>query len=649
LNEADYSALASRWVDRALAEAAGICRADSPLGATQAGRTDNGTYSGLLIPYLLPGEPYVREWRLRRDQPDLEQRDGKIKERGKYLSPPGRGNMLYFPPGDSGELLSSAEVPVIITEGEFKTLALWRLANDEMRQPRFLPIGLSGVWNWRGTVGKAPGPSGYRRDVKGVIPDFDRIAWQGRQVIVAFDADSASNEPVRIARHSLAKELRRRGAKTALLEWPAEWGKGVDDALANEGPTAMLKLVSELKYRDGSNWKADLLCNSRGAPKGNLHNAMLALREAPEWTGVLQFDEFAQKVTAAEPTPWGYTGSWNDAQDSELTSWLQKQGIEVSRNNAADAVRTVAADLTVNPLRDYLDSLVWDGQPRIDQWLTTYLGVPHTAHASTVGARWLISAVARGLSPGCKADVALVLEGPQGIGKSRALRALAGDWFTDHLPDLHGKDAMLQLQGVWIVELSELDTLSRADVGTVKAFLSSSTDRFRAPYGRTVQDLPRRCVFAGTSNRDDWHRDETGGRRFWPVTCSQVDIVALLADRDQLWAEAVARYRAGEPWWLEGISAAAAMEESARRQQPDPWQSSIETYIDARETTSVREILKECISKPQEHWTQMDQNRVAGVLRSLGWERVQIRANGTRERRYRRAVTTVTTEATDNW
>ena len=154
------------------------------------GRRDHGSYEGLAIPYFLPGESRIREWRLRRDHPDIEYKDGKPKERGKYLSPPGRRNMIYFVPGTSQDLVKAVATPVIVTEGEFKTLALWRLANHESTAPRFLPLGLAGVWNWRGTVGKTTGPNGDRRDVKGVIPDLDLVVWEGRRVIIAFDADA---------------------------------------------------------------------------------------------------------------------------------------------------------------------------------------------------------------------------------------------------------------------------------------------------------------------------------------------------------------------------------------------------------------------------------------------------------------------------
>ncbi len=212
------------------------------------GRRDNGSYEGLLIPYILPGESRVREWRLRRDRPEIGYKAGRPKESGKYLSPPGCRNMIYFAPNISPELLNDARLPIVITEGEFKTLALWRLANHDSATPRFLPIGLGGVWNWRGTVGKNIGPNGERRDVKGAIPDLDLIPWEGRRVIIAFDADAEEKPQVYAAKILLRRELLIRGAEVALIHWDAVQGKGIDDLLANTGPEMVLDLIEKANF-----------------------------------------------------------------------------------------------------------------------------------------------------------------------------------------------------------------------------------------------------------------------------------------------------------------------------------------------------------------------------------------------------------------
>ena len=248
LTDADYASLAGRWIDSELAAAAKIRRVDSSTGRSFVGRRDHASYERLAIPYFLPGESHIREWRLRRDHPEIEYKDGKPRERGKYLSPPGRRNMIYFVPGISPDLVKAVATPVIVTEGEFKTLALWRLANHKSTGPRFFPLGLAGVWNWRGTIGKTTGPDGARRDVKGVIPDLDIVIWESRRVIIAFDADADKNEQVEIARNLLARELRTRGAEVASITWDIAQGKGIDDLLANVGPEKVLELVEAADF-----------------------------------------------------------------------------------------------------------------------------------------------------------------------------------------------------------------------------------------------------------------------------------------------------------------------------------------------------------------------------------------------------------------
>ena len=509
---------------------------DSLTGGEIVGRRGGGDYSGILIPYFLPGSDQVRDYRLRRDHPDLEyDAAGSLKAKRKYLSPPGRSNMLYLPPGVSQSLLGDPMLPVVITEGEFKTLALWRAAHHRASsRPRFLPLGVSGVYNWRGTIGKTVGPDGSRMDVKGAIPDLDWIVWAGRRVVIAYDADAVTKELVRIARSALAAHLRGRGALVGFLEWDIDRGKGIDDHLAAVGPDMVLDEIAHVDFA-GSAWKKDLL---RSKPPMNttegrilpvLANAIAAFRHAPEWGGVLAFNEFGFGTVVLKPAPWGVVpkGEWTDHEDRLAAEWLQRQGILVSVDVAGQAVQTAARDHPFHPVKAYLQGLRWDGVERLDRWLSTYLGADDTDYSRAVGSRWLISAVARIFQPGAKADCCLILEGPQGIRKSTALRTIAGEYFTDELADLGSKDAAMQTRGVWIIELSELDNLSHAEVARIKAFMSRTTDRFRPPYGMRLVESPRQCVFAGTVNHGTYLRDETGGRRFWPVVCGRIDVEGL--------------------------------------------------------------------------------------------------------------------------
>jgi len=419
-------------------------------------------------------------------------------------------------------------------------------------------------------------------------------------------------------------------------------------------------------------WFRRLRLDLAGAPERNEANVIVALTSDPAFAGVLAFDEFAQKIVVRQPLPWDSVATslprpWEDADDIRAAEWLQLRGINVAPVVVSRAVGAVARELRIHPVRDWLDTLTWDGTPRIESWTSTYLGAEPTAFNHTIGALWLISAVARIYRPGVKADHMLILEGPQGARKSTAIKVLAGEeWFTDELPELGSKDAALHMQGVWIVEIAELDAIGRAEVSRIKAFLTRTTDRFRPPYGRYTVEVPRQCVFAGTVNPDTYLRDETGNRRFWPLRCGTIDIAALARDRDQLWAEAVHRFRAGAIWWIDDPALLAeARKEQDRRYQSDAWDDLIEHWLTHEIRTvsdgfpdygnsrtesvprpeplrdvSVGEILEEAIGLEPARWTRGDQMRVSAYLKANGWERYRRRDEGGREAprewRYRR-------------
>ncbi len=216
-------------------------------------------------------------------------------------------------------------------------------------------------------------------------------------------------------------------------------------------------------------WAAQLLLNDARAPRALLANAITALRLAPEWDSVLGFNEFSLATVALKAPPWpgGRAGcDWTDHEDRLTADWMQHHNIYVSVDIAGLAIQTVAKDCSFHPVRQQLDSLKWDGTKRIDGWLSLYLGVAPSPYVNAVAARWLISAVARLYEPGVKADCALILEGGQGLMKSTALKALSEPWFTDEIADLGSKDAAMQTRGVWVIEIAELDSMSRAEVSS---------------------------------------------------------------------------------------------------------------------------------------------------------------------------------------
>jgi putative DNA primase/helicase len=396
-----------------------------------------------------------------------------------------------------------------------------------------------------------------------------------------------------------------------------------------------------------------MIRSESGTPKPVLANAITALRYDPAWVGVLAYDEFSLFVVTKKSAPWPKTigTNWSDHDDSLAADWLQHAGILVSSKVAAEAVQTVARENAFHPVRDFLAGLQWDDQPRLDQWLLTYLGADNNPLIRAIGARWLVSAVARIFRPGCQVDHTLLLEGPQGIRKSTALRVLAGDeWFADHISDLGSKDSRLELHGKWILEIGELDKIRRGELERVKAFLSARTDHFRAPYARRAEDVPRSCVFAASTNDESPFTDETGNRRFWPLRCGRIDIDKLSKDRDQLWAEAYKRYQDAPVWWLDTqeLRAAAVSEQDARydsgvwddvvlewldnpKQRYDSdaaAQLPIEPFDSCREQVTITDVLIHAIGKPLERCTQVDRNQVARCLIHDGWKRTQNRSRG---------------------
>ncbi|MDO3547177.1 VapE domain-containing protein [Ralstonia pseudosolanacearum] len=321
--------------------------------------------------------------------------------------------------------------------------------------------------------------------------------------------------------------------------------------------------------------------------KPNAHAVAQVLLAHLDWQGVVWMNMFAGRAEArVDPPCGGGAGPWTDRHDMLLGAWLSAQyGVSVSKSMVVAAVGLLAHADQRHPVRDYLNSLAWDGVPRLDLWLTTFAGCEDDTYARHVGAKSLIGAVARIMGPGVKFDTMLVLEGDQGLRKSTLICALAPneEWFTDSLDgDLGSKDAAIGLAGKWLIEVPEMATLGRTRVEVVKSFLTRRVDHFRAPHAVRAEDHPRQCAFFGTINPEADGRylsDTTGGRRFWPVQVRSADVEALKADRDQLWAEAVARYWAGEHWWLTDEVEILAKQQQADRQESNPWAEHVERFL----------------------------------------------------------------------
>ena len=394
-------------------------------------------------------------------------------------------------------------------------------------------------------------------------------------------------------------------------------------------------------------WTSDLILDKNGAVRPLLANLILFLRWHPAWVGVLGFDQFNVRVVLRKQPPWGAeepNAPWSDHFESLVRIWFQHEDLFANLGDIGRAVQAAARHNPFHPVRDYFSSLAWDGTPRIDTWLATYFHVEDSAYVQAIGPRYLISAVARIFQPGCKVDHTLILEGPQNRQKSEALRTLAikDEWFTDRLSHVHSKDAALEIMGVLLIELAELDTLTRASASATKSYLTRRFDKLRPPYGKHPISVARQCVFAGSINPPvgGYLKDPTGARRFWPVTChGMVDRDGLERDRDQLWAEAVARLQAGAKWWLEtpALEPLATVEQAARF-VVDMWKAPIEAWLDGRKDITITEVLNKALGLAATDQTQRAVNRVASILTSLGFVRVRARKGDKRETRYRLEV-----------
>lgn len=389
--------------------------------------------------------------------------------------------------------------------------------------------------------------------------------------------------------------------------------------------------MGEVVRMPAHQWDELLLRSKDGAPKPTDANLLRIMSHG--LGGALAYDALAGRAVLLVRPPWADSRERLDAYPREMhetdvtlaTLWLQRQwSLSAVQERVGSAMVSAAELESYNLLTEYLEALEWDGVPRLRSWTVDYLRADDSEITREFGRRWLISAVARALRPGCKADTCLVLEGPQGVGKSTALSVLAGEGrFLDHLSDLSTKDAREALRGKWIVEIAELSAIKRtSQVEAVKSFLTTTEDYIRLAYARRSQRFPRMCVFAATTNESVWLADSTGGRRFWPLRCPHpIRLSELARDRDALWAEAVHAYRAGERWWLDAEGEVRACAEVAERiEEPDgehPWASELRPALAGVDRTTTSDALR-LVGVPTHMW-ERQRKSAAKALRDLGF------------------------------
>lgn len=420
---------------------------------------------------------------------------------------------------------------------------------------------------------------------------------------------------------------------------------------------------------DRGEWVKELEIRKSGDLKGSIANYELILRNDPNLRGAVKLNEFAHRLEVVRPLPWrkaGHRGEWTDSDDAGLRGYIERMYKEVNRGNLLDALVNVYEEARYHPVREYLDGLSWDERPRLDTLLVDYMGAEDTPYTRAVTRKALTAAVARIYRPGVKFDYVLTLVGREGVGKSTLFARLGGAWFSDTFLSVSGKEAVEQLQGVWLMEIGELAGLKKAEVEAIKAYISSREARVRLAYAKRTATFPRECVFVATTNNPTFLRSANGNRRFWPVEVGKAGTqLSLWNDLDadtvgQVWAEAKAAFEAGEPLYLEGETASVALAKQSAHQEVDEWEGLIADYLDrplpagwrnktlpqlaawfqggggtgddpfaqagteARDAVCARQIWNECFGRPPHELDAQRVRRINAILNDLpGWERCE--------------------------
>jgi predicted P-loop ATPase len=387
----------------------------------------------------------------------------------------------------------------------------------------------------------------------------------------------------------------------------------------------------------------------------NVYNVLKALNQEPTLINLFAYDEMASTEMLMRPLfvsdPNFKPRPITDADVTKVQSWLQSsvKFTRLGKNTTHEAIHVHALRNSYHPVRNYLNLVAakWDGRQRVSTWLTTYAGVPSTTHnfltgyVEEVGKMFLVGMVARIYKPGCKFDYMPILEGQQGLEKSKLCETLVGEeYFSDQLPDISNKDASMHLRGKWLIEMAEMHVYTRAQISKYKEFMTRRIERYRPVWGHKDVFEPRTCAFIGSTNKLVYLRDETGNRRSWPLATGEIKIEALKQDRDQLWAEAVLLYRKGVHWWpTREFEREHIRPQQDARFEPDPWEPLIQKHLNGLqgkhgtlpETTILKiavNVLGFTTSNTQQQGELKTpivrlepkiQGRITAVLHHLGW------------------------------
>lgn len=615
--------------------------------------------------------------------PQAHLKRGKPSARWAYRAQDGAlmGFILRFETSDGGKEI----LPLTLWQHAATQALKWRWAAFPVPRPLYNLPAL-----------QSPGPVLLVEGEKacdaaiGLVPDgwacltwpggckaVGKVDWSplaGREVLLWPDHDA----PGREAMAKIADTLAALGGTVAMIDVAAafpEAGEGFDAADLGEAEDAPRRVAEAMTRHviacapppaapistppgpsgEGSGsglFSKALIWGSNGL-KDCRENVIYYLRDHPEWRGVLAVDEFANRIVFRKdgPLQGAVAGAeWSPNFDAELALWLaereQAKLLVRSLDTIGHAVKYVAQLAKFHPVREYLDALVWDRQPRLDRWAVDFLGAADAEYTRLVGRYFLLNMVARIFEPGCIMRSVPVLEGGQNKGKSTALRILAQPWFSDTMFQVNNKDAYQAIQGMWLYEISELESFGRVEATAVKAFISSVEDNYRAPYERSNERHKRQTVFAGTTNAHEWLKDWTGNTRFWPLAVAvraPIDLDGLRSARDQLMAEAVAMYRAGERRFpTQAMEDALFTPEQEARLILHPWVERVGDWLamNMKQEVSVNELLMDCLKVDMARLnpTGTEAQTIGKVMAKLGWQKVRARSGNTRSTIYRKAA-----------
>lgn len=443
--------------------------------------------------------------------------------------------------------------------------------------------------------------------------------------VIAADDDEAGRK----AADTVIRQFR------ASVFYPGSGYNDFNDLHVGAGIDAVRQVFIPAEAIDNEDWRADLITRTKDGGETVIqcrtHNLILILDHAKEFKGRIRLNEMSSQI-AIDGVDMDETAPVNIKAQMEK-SWINDK---ISTNEVIEALGVVSKKSPFHPVREYLNSLTWDGVERIPHFFSDHFGCQRDEYHIAVALSLFLSAVARIYKPGAKVDTMVILQSAQGRGKTKLWLALFGKWCVEVTSNLNDKDFFSGLRGVWCADFGELDQFSKAEHTRIKQVITQTDDHYRPHYGRQHQKYPRQCIFVGGTNKDDWNTDPTGARRFLPVRVDQdIDVIAIEAVRDQLFAEAVERFNRGETWWH--IPFASDHQEASY--VGDTWESYISKWLDKQYhgsdyAVTTSEILEHALHIESGRHTRSDQTRVGNVLGRMGWQVKQLRRFGIRVRVY---------------